>query len=272
MDNQFESFRPDLERIIENGKMKEFVRDRILIGRGPTIQLHYSLPPEPPESLLLYFAGVRFNNPGNTYREEILGAARELLGELAHEIPSGENTFDYVNGLGFLLEWGKDRQSCPIALDLLLSKGDPSITPPYFSLDGEARLLNVFAMNYDPALPQERKDQAKALFLKYITNGEFHYDLIQNAFYALFRLDYSAAIKMLPQVFNQASPYNFAGVAWNMVVLGTEADRNLLAHELVTLEPRNIDYFMEALRRSSAEFEDEITSRFRDKVRELRSI
>jgi len=270
MDTKFESFRPSIEKIINNGTIKEFVRDRILLDTGPQLVDRFGL--EPPESLLLYFAGVHFNNPGISYKEEILGAARELMGELAHEIPSGENTFDYVNGLGFLLEQGKDKQSCPIALDLLLSKGSPSITPPYFSLAGEARLLNVFAMNYDSALPQERKDQAKDLFLRYITNGNIHYDLVQNAFYALFRLDYRAAIKMLPQVFNQTTPNNFAGVAWNMVVLGTDSDRDLLAHELVTLEPRNIDYFMKALRHSSAEFGDKITPGFRDKVRELGSI
>ncbi len=266
MDTKFESFRPRLESIVGSGGIKTFVRDRILNGAGPELDCRFD--DEVPESLLLYFAGY-FENNGKVYRDELLGAARELLTEVVHEIPSG--TFDYVSGLGLLLEKGRDKQSCPIALDLLVSKGSTSVaTPAYFTLDGEARLLNVFGANYDISLPDDKKTQAKTLLLGYI-NGNFHNDLVQNAFYALFTID-RAEVKVLPTVFSKTNCQDFGPVAWSMVVSRTETEAYQLAHELVTLKPQNIDYFMNALRFSSSGFRDERTARFRDEVSEARKL
>ena len=166
--NIYEYFRPQLEEMIRTDALKRYVKERInCTNVNPPISTRFC--DEVPEQLLLYFAGTDLNNTGQSYPNEIFGAARNLLEELETSPESAKDS-NYVGGLAFLLEKGMDEPSNKIALDLLLKKGRPKVDVPYFGEEGEAKLINLFVSTYSQPLDGDRKTRAKELFSGYVTN------------------------------------------------------------------------------------------------------
>jgi hypothetical protein len=255
---QCERCRPIVESRIKNDTLKDYIfqtisSPRMLSGNPP------------PEHILAYFTGrLETSIKKQYFPRQILGASRELLAELKHDQERAKHPV-YGSGLAFLLAiLCSDQDSNPIALDLLLEKGQPKVSTPYFGKPTEQSLITLFDVTYNPnVFPIDKKPDAVDLFSQYAGLSQFS----QEGIGALVTVDYDKGLALLPQVIDEnKDPLNFS-VAWNI-------SRNSpvkVAHDLIVLlDDSRLEFFMSALELYSGGFQDSISKSFAGEIKKLR--
>src|SRR3989344_2824942 len=253
----YESFRPRLEAMIQDGSIGKYIEGRVS-GRtnDPPIITRWNQ--ETPEDILLYFAGKSGSESGNRYYPgELFGAARSLLRGLGED-PKKAQDGEFGWGLTFFLGIGEDKESNPIAAELLLRKGCPFVPVPYFSEKTEHGLLRLaipFPVN------DSNSDQVHRLLLAYIQNPGTIPNFAQLAETNLLEIDYRKGLSMLSETMDRVPVPAHFGIAWELVV---EHSPKSLAQDLYqVLDSQHLDYFMQAITRLSGDFKDKKPQAFR---------
>ncbi len=263
--NEYEHFRPRLEAMLSDGSIGNYIEGRVA-GRitDPPVCDRCS---EVPEEILLYFSGKRGQEQGRRYYpNELLGTARNLLRELGED-PKKAQDGEFGWGLAFFLGMAEDKESNPIAAELLLRNGRPFVSAPYFSKKTEHGLLKLaipFPVN------DSNSDQVHRLLLAYIQNPGTTPDFAQLAETNLLEIDYKTGLSMLAETMDLVPVPAHFGIAWELVV---EHDTLTLARDLCqTLDSKHLDYFMQAITRLSGDFSDKKSQAFRHEMQKLRSV
>ncbi len=265
---KYERFRPKLEKMINEGTVAAYMHKRLLTTREgwekaePPISI-IDYEEESPEWILQYFAGQNYptcTRSKKPYPAELYAAARSLLKGIAsdHELARNEQ---YVKGLAWLLEEGKDNDAGEIALDVLLA-GGKDMAELQLKTGSDRWLLRLFAAarkrDLFDCLPCEKKDEAKALFLGYIMQCP---DLADIAGRALLKIDYDEGIRTLQLVIDQTPTPAYFGLDWALVNVVKPAK---LARDIVNaMDGAHIDYFMRSLKSHSGGFKGERSLAFK---------